>query len=460
MTIRYVGPGGSNGNSGLTWALRKETLNGVEDTPVVAGDVIYVGPGTYREALTCDVTGSSGNLIEYIADVTGLNTDGLGGLVRITALDSDSGYAARTNLLTAGSGISHRAFTGLHFGIFGGAGSRLSIVKFEGWLIDSCTFGATHKNNTGAPDYTIKITGTASTGGIIRNCMFLPSSGQIGVGFDSSQYDAGAVIENCIFYRQATGVDVIDVYNITVRNCTFVSCEQAIRFVAASGSNNMYVYNSMFLNNYDDIVVTNYTLIDNYNVTEDAGFSGANNIAKRAYMDIPILLKGVKFPWYDYPFRLRGLTAVTQNGDVGAPSTDLFGLTRPGSGKKTPGAIQYREILRQTTTIRSGTTSIELVDAARHVFSLIAGGARRHRFVVYVYREANYAGTLPQMVIKRLGQSDITVTDTGSSGQWNKLSYDLTPSASDRFIQVELVSNNTATSGSYKTFFDDFDMKV
>ena len=60
MTTRYVGPGGSDANSGLTWALRKLTLNGVEDTPVVAGDTIYVGPGTYRETLTVDVSGTAG----------------------------------------------------------------------------------------------------------------------------------------------------------------------------------------------------------------------------------------------------------------------------------------------------------------------------------------------------------------------------------------------------------------
>ena len=63
MTVRYVGKGGSDSNDGLSWANRKLTLNGVEDTPVVAGDTIYVGPGTYRELLTVDVDGSSGNPI-------------------------------------------------------------------------------------------------------------------------------------------------------------------------------------------------------------------------------------------------------------------------------------------------------------------------------------------------------------------------------------------------------------
>ena len=60
MVDRYVGIGGNDGNSGLTWALRKLTLNGAEDTPVVAGDTVYVGPGVYRERLIVDVSGGAG----------------------------------------------------------------------------------------------------------------------------------------------------------------------------------------------------------------------------------------------------------------------------------------------------------------------------------------------------------------------------------------------------------------
>ena len=48
MTTYYVGSGGSDANAGTSWALRKLTLNGAEDIPVAAGDVVYVGPGVYR----------------------------------------------------------------------------------------------------------------------------------------------------------------------------------------------------------------------------------------------------------------------------------------------------------------------------------------------------------------------------------------------------------------------------
>ena len=57
MPTYFVGSGGNDGNSGLTWALRKLTLNGAEDVPVIAGDTVIVGAGVYRELLTVDVDG-------------------------------------------------------------------------------------------------------------------------------------------------------------------------------------------------------------------------------------------------------------------------------------------------------------------------------------------------------------------------------------------------------------------
>ena len=98
MTTLYVGPGGSDANNGLSWANRRLTLNGIEDKPVVAGDTVYVGPGVYRETLTVDVAGSSGNPITYIADVTGEHTDGIGGYAFLARMMTSlqSGLTAST----------------------------------------------------------------------------------------------------------------------------------------------------------------------------------------------------------------------------------------------------------------------------------------------------------------------------------------------------------------------------
>lgn len=92
MTIRYVGFGGNNSNNGLTWATRKLTLNGAEDSPVVAGDKVYVGGGTYRELLTTDVSGSL--LVTGSSSVVAFVTNG-----------SPVVIVSGTSLITAGVGF-------------------------------------------------------------------------------------------------------------------------------------------------------------------------------------------------------------------------------------------------------------------------------------------------------------------------------------------------------------------
>ena len=74
MATYYVGKGGNDASDGTTWAKRKLTLNGAEDIPVKAGDTVYVGPGIYREALECDVSGSAGSPITYIRDYVDCET--------------------------------------------------------------------------------------------------------------------------------------------------------------------------------------------------------------------------------------------------------------------------------------------------------------------------------------------------------------------------------------------------
>jgi hypothetical protein len=170
-------------------------------------------------------------------------------------------------------------------------------------------------------------------------------------------------------------------------------------------------------------------------------------------METPIFAGGIRMPWvFAAPTEWSSFRAIT---GTGMATNDSFGMARPATdSKKSWGAIQYTDVSRETTTKRTGTASIKLADAGRHQMFVPTTNAST-TFSVYVYREADYAGTNPQMVIKQPGQSDTTVTDAGSASGWNQLTTTLTPAASPGYVVVELVSNNTATSGDYDTFFDD-----
>ena len=65
QTTYYVAPsasGGSNSNAGTSLAAPFETLEHAINQ-LTAGDILYIREGTYRETITIDEDGSSGNLI-------------------------------------------------------------------------------------------------------------------------------------------------------------------------------------------------------------------------------------------------------------------------------------------------------------------------------------------------------------------------------------------------------------
>ena len=95
-------------------------------------------------------------------------------------------------------------------------------------------------------------------------------------------------------------------------------------------------------------------------------------------------------------------------------------------------------------------------DAGRHQI-WVPVTATSTTIKVYVYREANYAGNLPQMIIKQPGQADDVTTDVGAAGGWNLLTTTLVPAADPPYVVVELVSRNT-NGAADETFFDDLDV--
>lgn len=462
MTDRYVGPGGSDGASGLSWALRKETLNGVEDTPVVAGDTVYVGPGTYRETLTIDVAGSSGQIITYIADVTGENTDDVGGMVRITGSDDDETLTRAKCIYFDGSG-DYRTFRGFSFDM---ASTYLVDVWSNSWdnvIFEDCYFGGSLDSGDIGLHADVAIGTTADTL-TIRRCVFQTYGKAIDLLSVVSERNSNIFIENCLFFGGAEpSIYSSRAYGFTVKNCTFVASQMdsnAVETVITAGGNKSYVYNCLVLGGY--LKAGNAeNIVEDYNVFASppdadptiAITGGANSHLRSAIMTTPIVMDGFFLNPINY--------MVSPGSDIRSlacgqtpPSDDLFGITRPTTdSKKTRGAIQFNQPTREATTVPTGETeSLNFDDAmAYQIFIPITG--KQMRVSVQVNRETNYAGTLPQMVIKQPGQSNRTTTDTGSVGTWNVLSDQFTPASTPTFIVMELRSNNTATSGSYQTFF-------
>ena len=162
---------------------------------------------------------------------------------------------------------------------------------------------------------------------------------------------------------------------------------------------------------------------------------------------------GYKVPWWFGELsEWSQIRAITGSNE---PSVDLRGMARPATASKNSwGAVQFHDMERETTTVNNGSASMKFNDAGVQQMWVPHSGAEI-TISVYCYREANYAGTNPRMVIKQPGQSDRTTTDTGAAGAWNQLTDTFTPAADPEYVVVELQSLNTAAAGNYAAYFDD-----
>lgn len=343
MTVRYVGSGGSDASNGTSWVTRKLTLNGVEDTPVVAGDIIYVGAGTYRELLTVDVSGTNGSPITYVADVDGSHTDSIGGIVRITGSDDDQ-TATRANCITATS-KDYRTFTGFAFDMTTAALVNLA-TACGNWIIQDCYVAGLHANVA-----CVLIGGTGTTN-IVRRCIFVGGrSHELQFSHASTVSNAAHTVDGCIFIASSlSGVASTRVGGITIKNCTFMQCANAgVRIVTALAAGQTVIVNNCIFAWCNTALSGTATgeIVENYNafwgcLTERTNTNtGANSNTFPPLFAPLLLLSGYHLP--ELPlFALSSASPLQAIAGTGMSTDDVYGITRPVSdASKSWGAMQY-----------------------------------------------------------------------------------------------------------------------
>lgn len=457
MAIYYVGPQSAGAADGSSWEDRYGSLNDAEDTPVAAGDTVIVGPGVYREQLTVDISGGAGNEIEYIADVTGAETDGIGGVVRITGSDNDQ-TATRARCIRSAVIRNYRIFRGFSLDTT----VNQLVLPASGttnWTLEDCTF------QNGANTSEIVLFG-ASSDFTFRRCRFLFGLQEY-ITFSPSvaTNDGNHLIENCIFAGVAGagggGIVSNDMGGITIRNCTFTGVFAVIRVFALTGGAPVAVTvnNCVFAGNEAACWATNLgDLVENFNAFSGNRFDRINVAVGGGSVSYPPLflpdilysgvgqVSGIRFPppvsgqlseWSE----MRALTGTSE------PTEDLLGIARPVTASENSwGAIQFHNAEFETTEVFSGRASRKMAGPGRmQVWRLVTGAAIT--VSVRVMRDSAYVGLLPQMIVKQPGQADQTLIDTGAAEQWNRLAVTFTPSSAPPYVVIELVSRDTSGSG-------------
>jgi hypothetical protein len=368
MTTYYVGPGGNNANSGTSWAQRKLTLNGAEDIPVAAGDIVYVGPGTYRETLTVDVSGTAGNPITYIGDYTGANTDGVGGTVRITGSDNDQ-TETRSSCITS-SNKNYRTFQGFMMDM---ATGNLIVCSsgVTNWTVDKCFL---IPGNIFAVDF-----GGVSSNVILSNSIFLGShSGAILVRFthSSTTTSTGSLVQNCIFIGGSAQFSTARVDGIAIKNSLFLSGRTSGIQIATSlaGGNSITVNNCILtgcltaLNaNVSGEIVENYNAFFNNGTNRTNTATGANSNAFPALFDPRWFFELVtntagpnSTTQVITPFDLASFSTLLNVAGTSPTTTDMRGTAVQGSQREW-GVLEYDSTLK----IEGGSASAGGISRAR-----------------------------------------------------------------------------------------------
>jgi parallel beta-helix repeat protein len=449
VTTYYVGIGGNDGNTGLSWAQRFLTLNAAEDEPVASGDTVYVGPGTYREMLTVDIDGAS--MITYIGDVSGENTDGVGGIVRVTGSDNDTS-ANRAYCITATS-KDYRTFRGFTFD--GAATACVYADSCTDWVIED--FGISPQQDN---DYGMHLSGTYDTVTIRRGCILGADTG-IRITNAGDVSATSFTIENVIVTACGVyGIYIQNVDTITIKNCTITGNTYGVYTTSLAAETDVDVLNCIVQGNYNglyaaaaDQIYENYNaLFGNDTDTTNCNSGGNSNNYMPLFLT-PILLAAYRYPWsFGALSEYSQLSAITGSA---ASSDDFYGITRPTTAsKKGWGAVQFSDAERETGTTHGGSTASYALHDAGEVQIWLPTTNTEITIAVQVYREANYAGVNPRLVIKQPGEADDTTTDGAAASQWNELTTTLTPSADTDYVVICLQSLNTAVAGNYDTFFD------
>lgn len=146
-------------------------------------------------------------------------------------------------------------------------------------------------------------------------------------------------------------------------------------------------------------------------------------------------------------------------GGTSPTTVDILGVPRPSGGASAStaaGAYERSNTFgKETTTVRTGSNAISITGPGIQDFELPVD-ATSTTVTVYVRWDATYAGTKPQLKVlngTEAGVASASTTAVGSSGAWEQLSLNFTPTKTG-IVTVRIQSNDT--NGGGKCFADDF----
>jgi hypothetical protein len=397
------------------------------------------------------------NPIYLIGDVTGVETDDVGGVVRITGTDDDE-----TVPFDRSYGID--ADTDHYWHI-------------RGFQIDSCTwsavFGDTCNHWTiedcvffGITNYPVEFDDSTHT--TVRRCIMMGGYGSGGVYLTANPAidNAQSLLEN--LYVDCGG-DMAGVQRMG--GCTIKNCTNGFTSYSIITADNQTVGTGVFV--HDCLLHNNCStaganaalsaavlgqMIEQYNNlfsnTEDRNLVGtaANSLTYPHLPMLPLLTGRHRNPTTLFAPSQWDLTRYA--GGLYPSNMDLYGVhNEVAQTRRSWGCTHsYATVRSADQSQGTFTGSMYLEDAGEQQFVFPVRADWDYTVTVWVYLEANYAGNAPEMIVKQPGETSVIATSTLAIGSWEQLSVDFTTGPEMDWINVSLRSNNTSglvNRGSY-----------
>lgn len=336
------------------------TLSRVWDGPT-AGGLAYL---TYRA-------------IVYVGDYLGTNTDGIGGLVRISAAAANEQTASRSNCVVAAT-KSYVHYSGFLLDCPSSQAVQLNTGCTHIWF-DKCYF-----NGIAGSSSCIQIQDASQSNCTISNSVILGAqSNSINFTHTSAVNDSAHVIQNCIIMANSVspGLQIVRIAGATVRNCLFWGTRQGILINnAVTVGQCVAVFNSTFVacNTAVSATATSEIMEDYNRFTGNAGArtnvgTGAHSVAylfnpdSRWFFQLLFLGAGPNSATQVIsPFDLASFDAIINVAGLYPPATDIRG-TAIISTNREYGPLEYDSTLNiknspggggRTVVVGTGRSSI------------------------------------------------------------------------------------------------------
>jgi hypothetical protein len=254
----YVRPGGSDSNTGGAattggaWLTVGKLLGNTAVSDVLGGDVAYIAPGTYREAVTVAITPAS--TVTVIGDYTASQFSDLdGGEVRLTAFTTNDTTAPSSSTTLNLNGKSFLSFEGLS--LVGGTSATATCVL--GAASHDITLRRCAINGRTGVGSAVRFTPPADAAAnlLVDGCLLTGPTGGEAIWLTpatstTADYSLASTVRNCVFTGSATSAYGLWLSNsgagafagggLTIDHCTFLNLSNPVYFQMATDSNMRY----------------------------------------------------------------------------------------------------------------------------------------------------------------------------------------------------------------------------